>query len=185
MKKLFLTAVIAIMAVTANAQSYIGAGAQLWRDFDNNRTTFQLAPEVGYTLSDKWAVGVALNCNYNYYGRYDLKATTLAVNPYVRYTVAEFGAFKFFVDGEVACGAMSIKRDNMDSVSGSCWEIGLKPGIAFNLSKKFTLTTHLGFLGYRDYDDKFNITYYTNNFQKGFGFNLTNEIGFVSLYYNF
>lgn len=181
MKKLFLTAVVAIIAISANAQAYVGAGAGLWRNFDANRTSFNIAPEVGYALSDTWALGVALDYQYEY--SKGNKGNSFSVDPYVRYTVAKMGAFKFFVDGCAEIEARSYKPVGGPDQSGSAWGVGLKPGIALDLGGKFSLATHVGFLGYRTCNDDYNT--YFGGINKGFGFNVTNSIGSVSVYYNF
>ena len=182
MKKLFLTAVVAVIAISASAQAYVGAGVGFWRNYDANRTTFNLAPEAGYALSDTWAIGIALNYKYEYNN--GVKNNGFAVNPYVRYTVAKMGAFKFFVDGSVQIDALSTTPLVGDSYSGTAWQVGFKPGIAVDLGKQFTLATHVGFLGYRDCNDDYD-KYGFPTINKGFGFNVTNEIGSVSIYYNF
>ena len=181
MKKLFLTAVVAVIAISASAQAYVGAGVGFWRNYDANRTTFNLTPEVGYALSDTWAIGIALDYQYAYNN--GNKGNSFTVNPYARYTVAKMGAFKFFVDGAVEFTARNRTMVGASTNSGSAWAVGLKPGIAVNLGKQFSLATHVGFLGYRDCNDDY--TTFFGGIDKGFGFNVTNEIGSVSIYYNF
>ena len=63
MKKIFMMAVMAVAALSANAQVWLGGSFAL--DFSKNTakenmTSFEIAPEVGYNLSDKWAVAMAL-----------------------------------------------------------------------------------------------------------------------------
>ena len=62
MRKLFLLVVIVMAAITASAQEgiYLGGGISLWRNNDVDKTSFSITPDVGYNLSEKWAVGVEL-----------------------------------------------------------------------------------------------------------------------------
>ncbi len=50
------------------------------------------------------------------------------------------------VDG--GFGISTGKHKGFDSETG--FEIGFKPGLAFNLTENFSLVAHYGFLGYRD-----------------------------------
>ena len=69
MRKLFLLVVIVMAAITASAQEgiYLGGGISLWRNNDVDKTSFSITPDVGYNLSEKWAVGVELAYAHNGY----------------------------------------------------------------------------------------------------------------------
>ena len=43
MKKILTTMFVAIIALTASAQVYVGAGMKAWRDADANKTTLGLS----------------------------------------------------------------------------------------------------------------------------------------------
>lgn len=49
-----------LVAIAASAQVYVGGQVGLWRNTDDNHSKFSIAPEVGYNLSDKWAVGIGI-----------------------------------------------------------------------------------------------------------------------------
>ena len=66
MKKLLLTLVLVISSLTAGAQVYLGGEVGLWRDWNNNETTFALQPEIGYQFSDKWAAGLQIGYAHHY-----------------------------------------------------------------------------------------------------------------------
>ena len=184
MKKMLLTAVVALVTLSASAQVYLGGEVGLWRNPDANTTQFNLRPDVGYKLSNKWALGIALQYNHTYVE--GLKANSMGVNPYVRYTVAKFGPVNVFLDGGFEFN--SIKWENRDSANE--WGIGIKPGIAVNLTEKLSFVTHLGFLGYNDTDEGEFIGdegaggFYGISNDNGFGFRFDNYCGF-GLYYNF
>lgn len=67
MRKLFLLVVIVMAAISASAQEgiYLGGGISLWRNNDLDKTSFSITPDVGYNLSEKWAVGVELAYAHN------------------------------------------------------------------------------------------------------------------------
>ena len=48
MKKLFLTLAVAFASLAANAQLYVGGEVGAWRNSDDNKTDFNLKPEIGY-----------------------------------------------------------------------------------------------------------------------------------------
>ena len=135
MKKIILTALVAVASLAANAQIWVGGEV----GFSAGKTTvdgdkygsgakFNLIPEIGYTINDKFDVALAIgisHANYNgdaYAGTNGFEAYPLyedelgtgapfglkdadynrnafKINPYVRYKFAKAGDFTFFVDG--------------------------------------------------------------------------------------
>ena len=175
MKKFFLTMAFAVSALAINAQGFVGGEVGMWRDWHANSTEFTLAPEVGYSLSDKFAIGVALNFNHFYND--GLKVNGFGVNPYARYSFAKLGPVSLFADGEFAFGTFKVK-DGGDAMNS--WEIGIKPGAALTLTKHLSFVTHVGFLGYRDADDGIR-----DMVDTGLGFRLSGYDLTFGLYYNF
>ena len=179
MKKFFVLAVVAVIAVSAAAQNWYVGGAfgyahetkEVDMDGANVKVKsdiFTIAPELGYNIDDNWAVGATLNYTWakDAYNRF-------AISPYARYTYfrTDNNLLSLFVDGGVGLGYL--KPDGGDS---KCtWEIGFKPGLAINLTEKFSLVAHIGFLGYKDLKEA----------GKTYGVNLDgNDITF-GFYYNF
>ena len=67
MKKIVLFLFVAIATLSVKAQDlYMGGTVGLWRNDDVNTTSFKLAPEIGYNLSEQWALGVELQFNHEY-----------------------------------------------------------------------------------------------------------------------
>ena len=64
MKKIILSAIVAVCAISANAQTWAGGSLGFnVTDFDGASETqmdLTLAPEIGYTLNDNWEVAAAL-----------------------------------------------------------------------------------------------------------------------------
>lgn len=87
MRKLFLLVVIVMAAITASAQEgiYLGGGISLWRNNDVDKTSFSITPDVGYNLSEKWAVGVELAyAHKGYDGEDAISTNAFALAPYAR-----------------------------------------------------------------------------------------------------
>ncbi len=116
-----------VCAMVASAQLYVGGGLGYSKVEVGNAdaTEWSIRPEIGYTLNDNWAFGVAL-------GYTDVKDTksSFAVSPYARYTFLRAGAFSVFADGAVE--VERVKPDAGDSSTG--WGIAVKPGVAYAIS---------------------------------------------------
>ena len=189
MKKLFLSLIVAACSLAASAQAYVGGQVGLWRNTDANHTSFNLAPELGYKLSDQWDLGLSIGFAHDY--EKGLKVNGFEVDPYVRYTVAKAGPVSFFLDGGFGFAtAKAKKKGDWKSDSYNMWQIGIKPGVKVSLSKKVDFIASMGFLGYRDNDDITGINDIDEKIpsvygEKGFGFDFsTNDLKF-GLIYNF
>lgn len=167
MKKFLVMAIMAVMAVAASAQVYVGGslGYTHEKKTAGNSDVFTFAPEVGYNLNQTWAVGGSLNYTWTK----DV-SNSFYINPYARYTFFHSELVNLFVDGGIDLGISAPKHGD----SSTIWGIGLKPGLSLNLNKKFSLVAHIGFLGYRDLADA----------GKVYGINITNNLAF-GFYYNF
>lgn len=172
MKKILMMAALVVASVSASAQVWVGGA--LSYDFDKTAgfktNTITIAPEVGYNLSDKWAI--AIDVDYSVGFGDGATTHTFDITPYARYTFFKSGIASFFVDGGFNIGA-----DKVGAASAqTTWGIGFQPGISLALSPKFNFVTKLGYLGYQHREA-------TNSDQFGLGVN--NRILSVGLYYNF
>lgn len=171
MKKIFLLAVVAIMAISASAQNwYLGGsiGFNHVKVDDEKTSNFTIAPEVGYNLNSNWAIGAALDYTWE-----KDSYNVFTIQPYARYSFfrTENNLLSLFVDGGFGLGFIS--PDEGDSTT--VWSIGLKPGLALNVTEKFSFVAHVGFFGYEDYKEAGKHTGLGLDFNKlSFGF-----------YYNF
>lgn len=174
MKKLFMAISIALVSLTASAQVYVGGEVGLWRNDNADRTSFSLVPEVGYNLSDKWALG--LQIGYGHISVDDVSANGFTVSPYVRWSALEFGPVTLFLDG--GFGFNTYKVEESDGQNG--WQIGVQPGVKVALHKNIDFVAHAGFLGYRDSDDG-RVAFG----EDGFGFKLSSQDLTFGLLFNF
>jgi len=144
MKKLFLTMIVACMTMAASAQVYLGGSVGLTGEkngtTDKSTTYFTIAPEIGYNLSDSWAIGTKIA----YYSKEDV-SNQFAFAPYVRYTPWKLGQVSIFVDGGATIG---FGKDKTIDKSFTSWNIGVQPGIAVNLTEKLSFVAHFGQFGY-------------------------------------
>lgn len=66
MKKIVLSVIVALIAITANAQVYVGGTFGVGSDkvetegTEVKNTTFKILPEVGYELNEDWSVGTVV-----------------------------------------------------------------------------------------------------------------------------
>ncbi|MBR1448129.1 MAG: outer membrane beta-barrel protein [Prevotella sp.] len=149
MKKIMMTLAAAFVAVSMNAQVYVGGslGINAWSSQknagDRSETTFSVLPEVGYNFNDEWAVGTVIGYESDKWaGIEGVSENAFTFNPYVRYTFAKAGKVNFFVDGAV----------DFTSASDADWTsfgVGLKPGLAVNLTDNISFVSHLGLIGWQ------------------------------------
>lgn len=139
MKKILFVAIIALCAMSAKAQVYVGGtfGVSVEtnkvNDESQTNSTYSISPEVGYQINNVWAVGLSLGASYTVIGGGD-DLTMWGISPYVRATFAHTGAVDFFVEG-----AVSYEKAKNDYLSLNGWGIGLRPGILVNLSERLQL----------------------------------------------
>lgn len=188
MKKILMIAVMAVAAVSANAQWYIGGSFGLnftkaTKDADS-QTTLNIAPEVGYNINDNWAVGaqvgfgMANNLTNGVEG--NLTGTSFTIAPYARYTFAKTGIASFFADGYVSFSSTNFdaSRNLKSDKSGSVFSIGVRPGVSLKASDKVSLVAILGNLGYSKASDEL-------GGGSNFGINADNTDISLGVYYNF
>lgn len=169
MKKILLALVFVVAAITTtHAQVWLGGSvnAQLNKDFK----TFTIAPDVGYCFANS---PFSVACALEYQGIFrndEGYAQNLTVSPYFRYDICGIGErFSMFVD---LCSDIEV-------FDFSFFDIGLSPGISFNLTEHWSAEFSYGFLGYQREKNDDNAT--EHNFVLDFK-TATAEFG---IYYNF
>lgn len=181
MKKIILVAIALIATLTVSAQSYIGGSFGIIRDMNKNKTEFTILPEYGYNLNKTWAVGATFGYQYLYDNGLDSHMGI--ISPYARWSFfrTKNNLVNLFVDGGIGVGIGSSQYDGFKSRTSCIWNIGLKPGIAFNITDKFTVLAHVGFFGYEGANNAAKAAGYSEKF----GLNLTSLNLNFGLYYNF
>lgn len=212
MKKLFILVAAALLSISANAQWYVGG--RLGLDVNGNKTTsavgtsnstdfnFNLAPEVGYFLSDKLAVGGFLNINA---GSRDTKVNAeigegdtgmnytnfgWSIEPYVKYKFWGIGKFGIWGQAGVWIGTSTTKAKGAANspVPSVNYGIEVLPVLTYSLNEHFTLDAYIDCvsLSYNgtSYNDKKNDIKSTSN-SFGLGAATRGQILSVGFHYNF
>lgn len=172
MKKIFLAAVVALFAISANAQFWAGGAlgfesTTISKDADVKNSAFNFAPEFGYNFADNMGVGIALGLNNtkSVAGDVDTKNASYCIAPYFRYVFLSFGNVSLFADAGVD---FDIVKDGENT-----FYVGVQPGIAIQCNEKITLATRLGSIGYStEFDGKLSL-------------NAGGYITKIGIYYNF
>lgn len=139
MKKALLTFIFIIAAcVTAQAQAYIGGSvkAQLNKDLKS----FTIAPDVGYSFA---GTPFSVGCALEYQGSFtnDKGYTqSLTVSPSFIYNICDIGE-RFTLFAELC--------SDIEVLDFSFFDIGLSPGISFDLTEHWSAEFSYGFLGYK------------------------------------
>ncbi len=175
MRKFYLLLITIFMSIcSASAQDwYVGGslGFKTWSDVEDgeSQNRFSLNPEIGYNLSDKWAVGVELGfSSISFKG--GGSSTTFNFKPYARWNFYRIGDLSLFGDIGFDYSSSGPSNSKMNSFS-----VGVEPGLAYDLNDSFALVSHLGFIGFTGGDNK---SY------NGFEINVYNDISF-GFYYKF
>ncbi len=169
MKKIILTALVAVASLAANAQIWGGGtiGFNTAKITDKvggvktelKTTDLNINPEIGYSINENW--DVALSIGY-YHGKNTQKTfgrdlsgifdngfadnlNAFKLSPYVRYSFAKAGDFAFFVDGGFS---YIFNHVSSDEKNYNVWDIFIQPGIKYSLSEKVTLVAKTGNLSY-------------------------------------
>ena len=175
MKKLFTVIAAAFIAVAANAQFYAGGNVGFQT---GDRTYINIAPEAGYNFNDQFAVGAVVGFSH----QEDLYSA-ITLNPYVRWTFADWSPIKLFLDGSFAFSSITVDKNFLgQEKTYSAMQFGVKPGIALPLNEQLSLVAHLGFVGFAAVDENVEfIAEYADGFGAHFG---GNDLTF-GIYYNF
>lgn len=146
MKKLFLTLTAAVaLTFAAKAQTEQGKlflGGSLGYNYnkvngtDNSTQGFNIAPSIGYFISNNFAIGTSVGYGYSKnsfdsdYDYPDLKTQTFNVAPFARaYKGNE--SFKFFGQLSVPMAWGNVKKDDTKTQTIASYGVQLSPGVAF------------------------------------------------------
>lgn len=193
MKKVILAALVAVASLSANAQVYLGGTLGINAGKADNTTQsitkFQIAPEIGYNINEKWAIGLGIGFTTQN-GLFDdaqvfqmplsdkwgKSASVFTLAPYARWTFAKTGIASFFVDGGIDVNFWNNSR-------GNSFFIGLTPGVKLSASEKVDFVAEIAALGFAWGSEKA----YTAGVapKSAFGFNVNNTAVKFGVYYNF
>lgn len=151
MKKQILLCLLSIMALTANAQFYVGGtlGVSFDKvkvdDKSTDMTSMMLVPELGYQFTDVISVGA--NIGFGYSDDDDTETTQFEFSPYIRANFAKVKNVDFFAEG-----ALFINHSNVDfgddDFSYNTYGAAVRPGFTVDLGKKVQLIGRTTLLQY-------------------------------------
>ena len=167
-KLLFILTFTFITAITAQAQMWLGGSANI--NANKEIQTFTIAPDVGYCFPN---TPFSIACAIEYGGTFqsgEAYSHSLTVSPYFRYDICGLGErFSLFVD----------LISDIDALELGFFDIGLSPGVSFNLTEHWSAEFSYGFLGYeweRVSDD---------TIDQQFVLNFATAAASFGIYYNF
>jgi hypothetical protein len=189
MRKTILVMLVSVLCTGfVNAQVYLGGalgvntGTTKPEVGDKTTTTsFSFSPEVGYSFSPKFDIGIALAISNlkTKFGNNENKSNAWGVAPYARLSVVEFGKFSVWGQGILFVGGG--KENNQKATS---FGLTVQPVLKYNLSDHFSLLANLNFLNLGFSQTKIKDVSTTTNF--GFGVDAGNvatlgaiTVGFV------
>lgn len=157
MKKILTLAVVAIASVfgASAGDGYIGGSIGYWHNEETGKVStnaFTILPELGYNFNDRWAIGTTIGYDYTHWCGTDTDLHLFEFNPYARFTYfrSSNNLVQLFVDGGAGIGVGSYDYGNgNESSTAVTWNVGFRPGVAFNFTNNFSLVAHIGFLGYK------------------------------------
>ena len=155
MKKIILLFVVMFVVASADAQFYVGGAVSTSLETKNDveSVSIKFLPEAGFNINDKFGVGAVIGFSQT---RYDGKSlgSTYQFSPYARFTFYRSDLVRVFLDGGFSVYSTDLSGSD-ESIT--TFDIGVKPGIAVNVSEKISLVGKFGFIGLRHLDDDHNI----------------------------
>ncbi len=147
MKKIFLTSLLAVFAVSgAQAANYfMGGSAGLSMD-DTHKNQIMVSPELGWNYNSNWDFGLGVDFAYTH-DNDDL--FNYGVHGFTRYKLAEFGGIKLLMKGSIGADFATFSSDNaaIDGETATSLTASVIPMITYDLSESFTLYANLNFMG--------------------------------------
>lgn len=130
----------------------IGGVLGYWQDNKATSMNFKFSPELAWRFNGYWALGLQMGVSFDKKKGEELPTLTssLKVAPFARYYYYTKGNFNLYLDGGFAYNFSTKKIKDDESFSRKGFELGIRPGACFDISRNFCLCMRAGFFGYRD-----------------------------------
>lgn len=159
---------LASMAFSANAQLYVGGSLGFSNsnskevddgktELNPSQTTIGFSPEVGFFLSDQFAVGAYINTNFTFSNNRDtenqIKSNTIVwgITPYARWYPIQSDKFGLFLEGQLFFrhegGKTKVAGVAADAPKTNAFGLQIVPGLSYNLTDNLQLQLRLDVLG--------------------------------------
>ncbi|MDR0294760.1 MAG: porin family protein [Prevotellaceae bacterium] len=128
----------------------LGTGVIYQKTDDNHSSIlFGIAPEFGYFITERFAVGLGAGFNYksDKVGDNSTGTTIWGVSPYARFYPIKAERFGLYLQAGVSF--LSSKHENASKASNMFYA-GIRPGVSYNLSDSFAIHATFGDLGFWD-----------------------------------
>ena len=206
MKKIIIACVV-LMACGFGAQAQYFVGGQFGFNtlggseksgnvtIDKPKTTsFTFSPKAGKFLSEKFAVGLALNLNSQSTKitaggntRTD-KTTAFGIVPFARYYFLQMNKFGIFAEGEIGLTFSKSESPSVapdEELKATTFRINIAPVMYYNLSEKFSIEASIGLFNFgyntKTEKDQDNNKEVTNSFGFGAGLDGLVNTGSISV----
>lgn len=175
MKKLFITACLALAAVTAaNAQWYVGGnfsfketsshsewsvryGSNINGEVESSplTTVFGIMPRVGYMFNDRWSAGLGIGYEFEKYSPYKdyqeekTRLNTAKFSPFVRCNLVWFGPFTLGLEASGTYAYTKAKEDGdwkRQDRTRRIYGGEIAPVLSLDVSRRINLECRLNFL---------------------------------------
>jgi hypothetical protein len=181
MKKIILSALVAVASLSANAQVWLGGdlGFGFTKAYKGAKTanTIKIAPEIGYMFSENWGVYADIAFQSEKAGYEGAKAKNcFGFDVAARWVFAKTGIASFFLDGGVG---MDIYNNN----GGNVFDVKIIPGVKFAASDHVSVVAKIGGIGAAFANEKAQAA--GNGDKTAFGLNVNNTDLSLGVYYNF
>jgi len=200
--RLFLIVLLFFLYLSLNAQVFVGGNV----GFNNSKTELDgpnlqkvsnfslgLTPRVGKFLSDKLAIGLALDISLSgnkTSNNYEIlsRTSSFGVSPYLRYYALRWNKVSVFGHGGVGL-SFTNEHEEMDGVThegpkGTKVYFTVYPGLSYDISEKFSLESSINILslGYSYYVTKEgSVTNKKSIFNIGAGLNNIVSVGSITI----
>ena len=149
-----------LCSVSASAQSYIGgsfsfSGSSVRSSASTTirtcSTTFNVAPDFGWFIGDKWAVGIRPTVGFSNTSNNEgaqSKNFSLGINPYARYQLLAHNRFGLWAEADPAISFLQSRSQTRDGVWSSnshstAYGVDLLPVLTYQLNRHISLETRL------------------------------------------
>lgn len=160
MKKIAIVTAFILFTVNVFAQEtakprnqFVGCAVSAWTNSDADYWKVQLTPKYGYHISKLLALGIS--ADYAHTQLTDsTKSELYGINPFVRfkYLCSETNSAPIVLFADLGLN-YAVTKFNDDKPDETSAYFGLRPGIAYIMSNRFSIAAYFGFIGYR-YSDK-------------------------------
>ena len=187
--KLIFIGLFTFFCFSLNAQFFVGGSVGLntsGGSIDNGTTTtdkassfsFDFQPKVGRFLSEKLAVGAALDISFSRnkipgINEIVAKSSTIGIIPFLRYYVIRMDKFSVFGQGNVGLAfsgsTTKVGATSTDGPKTTRIYLTIMPGLAYDLNDRLSLETSLNILS---------LGYYNTTVKNGSSKDKTSQFNF-------